>query len=178
MAWPTNIDPGLFVPTTTVWDIGQIYNIDVTSNEFKELLVRLYQTTNNISLALNLKDSGYYAEQEFVTGAQYPPTTPTVGNSPTEGRQVYRKMVSFGALPNATSASVAHGITTSSTFYLTALYAGASNPGTAWLSIPYASPTLNENISISMDATNITITTGIDRTAYTTCYVVIEYLKS
>jgi hypothetical protein len=37
-----NVTSGIFVPTTNVWDVSQIYEIDVTSPQFKELLVRLY----------------------------------------------------------------------------------------------------------------------------------------
>jgi hypothetical protein len=36
-------DYGMFIPTTQVWDVSEIYSTEVTSPAFKELLVRLYQ---------------------------------------------------------------------------------------------------------------------------------------
>jgi hypothetical protein len=64
-------DIGSFVGTTNVWDVSQLYDVDINSDQFKELLVRLYQTVNNIALALNTKESGYYPLNEFMTGQIY-----------------------------------------------------------------------------------------------------------
>ena len=50
-------DPGLYIPTTSVWDVSEIYSTDVTKPEFKELLVRMYQNLNNMAMATNNKDS-------------------------------------------------------------------------------------------------------------------------
>jgi hypothetical protein len=47
-----------------------------------------------------------------------------------------------------------------------------------YIPLPYASPTLVNNIQLSVDATNVTITTGIDYSAYTVTYVILEYIKS
>jgi len=44
--------------------------------------------------------------------------------------------------------------------------------------LPYASSTVNNSISIAVDANNLIITTAIDYSDYTTTYVVLEYLKS
>ena len=37
---------GAYAPTTFIWDVEQLQHIEVTSPEFKELLVRLYQNLN------------------------------------------------------------------------------------------------------------------------------------
>jgi hypothetical protein len=173
-------EPGLFVPTTNVWDVSQLYSIDVNSTEFKELLVRLYQNINNIALALNLKDSGYYVPTEFVNGQLYFPnaTLNTAASGPAPFRQVFRKIINFGALPNAGSKSVAHGILITPTYSFTRIYATATNPNTSFIPIPYASPVLANNIELQVDTVNVTITTGSNRTAYTICYVVLEYITS
>lgn len=179
MASPEQINAGLFVPTTNIWDVAQLYEIDVTSPEFKELLVRLYQNINNISVALNLKDSAYYAEEEFINGQVFPPTVTTVGASPEPTRQVFRKLIDFGALPNAGSTSVSHGLDITSTYNFTRIYGASSDKtGMSYIPLPYASPTLNENISLEVTATDVVITTGIDRTAYTDTWVILEFLKN
>jgi hypothetical protein len=171
---------GSFVPTTNVWDVSSLYEIDVTSDEFKELLVRLYQNLNLISLNLNIKDTGYYDLQQFVNGQLYfqnPSLSSLTPQSPTY-RQVYRLVVNFGALPNAGSKSVAHNISVTSGFSFTRIYATATkNDQTSFIPIPFASPILNENIKLEVTNTNVTITTAIDYSAYTITYVVLEYLK-
>lgn len=173
MSWNSQAEPGLFVQSTQNWDIARLFEIDVTSPEFKNLIVQLYQQINNIALVLNLKDSGYYVEQEFVNGQVFSP-------SPTNpyGVQVFRKVISFGALPNAGTKTVAHGLTITSGFNFTRIYGCATDPSTSFIPLPYSSPTLNQNISLSVDTTNVTITTAIDYSGYTTTWVILEYLKS
>jgi hypothetical protein len=178
MANPQNY--GLFVRTTDVWDTAELQDIDVTSDAFKELLVRLYQNINNIAVATNAKDSAFYNNSEFVTGGQFfanPALSSGTSFNPTL-RPVFRKVINFGALPNTGSKSVAHGITITPSFSFTRIYATATNPNTSFIPIPYASPILVNNIELSVDLTNVTITTGSDRTAYTLTYVVLEYIKT
>lgn len=178
MASPNFNNVGYFVPTTNVWDQGRIFDIDVNSVEFKQLLVRLYQNINIISLALNMKDTGYYMPNNpFVNGQQFfaAPGDPDQKNF----RQVFRLLVNFGALPNATTKSVAHGLTITSTFSFTRIYGCASDQsGMTYIQLPYASPTLANNIELNVDSTNVNIITGSDRTNFTVCYVILEYLQS
>jgi hypothetical protein len=169
---------GLFIPTTNVWDVSPINNAAGLSPDLKELLVRLYQNINNISLAINLKDTGYYDQQQFVNGQKYfpnPALTSSSSQTPVY-RPVTRKVINFGALPNAASKSVAHGLTVTADWSFTRIYGTATNPSTSFIPIPFASPTLNQIIKLEVDATNVIITTAIDQTAYTICYVVLEYL--
>ena len=72
---PDNLyfDGGSFIPTNYVWDVAQVYSTDVTSPEFKELLVRMYQNINNMILALNLKDTGIYNTSPFINSQVYFP---------------------------------------------------------------------------------------------------------
>lgn len=185
MPFPAPTNPqnqvGAFVPTSFIWDVAQIGEVNVNSPEFKELLVRLYQNVTNIANVLNIKDSGYYNTLEFVTGQLYFPNP--ANNSTTaqtaEFRQVIRKSVIFGTLPNAGTKSVAHGITVNAGTTWVNIYATATDPiGLTGIPIPYASPTLINNIEIKVDATNVTIITGSNRTNYTICNVVLEFLQS
>ena len=169
--------PGVFVPTTNIWgDIHLIQSIDVQSDDFKELLVRLYQNVNNICLALNLKDSGYYVQQEFVTSQLF--FAAANANQTDDLRPVFRMVVNFGALPNAGTTSVAHGINISSPYTFTRIYGASSNTdSTSFLPLPYSSPTLNKNIEVNIDDTNINITTAIDYSDYINTYIILEYIK-
>lgn len=178
-SFPNQANPGAFVPTTNIWDPSEIYSTEVTSPEFKELLVRLYQNLNNMSLSLNIRDAGYYDRTEFVCGQLYFPN-PALSSASAKApayRQVFRKVINFGTLPNTATTSVAHGLTITSGFTFTRIYGCATDPSTSFIPIPFAAPTDSENIKIDVDTTNINITTGSDRTGYTVCYVVLEYIK-
>ncbi len=168
---------GLYIPLSNVWDVTRINQIPVNSPDFKQLIVSLYQNINNVVLSLNRKDSGLHDVTEFITGAQwFNPDPSRIGQPRTE----YRKVINFGALGVATK-SVAHGIACTTTTQFVHIYAVASKKTVAfsYLPIPYASVVaVANNIEISVDATNVTIANGIDRSAYDTCTVVLEYLLS
>lgn len=172
---------GVFVPTTYVWDVARLYEVEVTSPEFKELLVRLYQNINSISLALNIKDTGVYNVIEVVNGQVFFPN-PALNSSTAQSpnfRQVYRTVVDFGALPNAATKSVAHGIRITPTTTFTRIYGTASNStGETYIPLPYASPTAANSIEISVDSTNVNITTAISYSAYMSCYAILEYIQN
>lgn len=171
---------GSFVPTTNVWDVSEIYSTDVTSPAFKELLVRLYQNLNKMALVTNVKDSGMYVDSEFVTSCQYfadPNLSSATAQSPVL-RPVFRKVVNFGALPNTATKSVAHGIAPTASFSFTRIYGCSTNPSTSYIPLPYAAPVLVDNIELSADATNVTVKTGSNRTAYTITYIILEYIKT
>lgn len=194
MAFPTPTPQqnqvGAFVPTSFIWDVARITDIDVNSQEFKELLVRLYQNVVNIANVLNIKDSAYYNTLEFVNGQLFFPNPlfdSQTAQSPVY-RQVLRKVINFGTLPNTATKSVAHGITCiafsagpppipGTTF--TRIYAAASDTtGLTYIPIPYASPTAANNIELNVDSSNVNITTGSNRSNFNVCYVILEYLQS
>ena len=171
---------GAFVPTTNIWDPTEIYQTDVTSDAFKELLVRMYQNLNIMSINLNLKDTGYYDTSEFVTGQKFfpkPGLTSLSAVTP-DFRQTYRKVINFGALPNTGTTNIDHGITVDANTIFTRIYGVATDPaGLSYLPLPYASSTAANNIELSVNNTNVTIITGSDRSAYTITYVIVEFMK-
>lgn len=180
MAFPFD-DIGLFLPTTDVFDTQIIYELDINSTEFKEFLVRLRQSVNDIALAVNLKDSAMYFEQEFVNGQiLFPnPALDSTTSAAPDPRQVFRFVMNFGALPNTGTKSVAHNLAPDANWSVTRLYAAATDPvALSYIPIPYASPVLANNIELNVDATNVNITTGSNRSNYTICYVIWEYIKS
>jgi hypothetical protein len=169
---------GAFVPTTNVWDVSHLKEMDINSPEFKELLVQLYQNINNIANVLNIKEGGYYVQQPFVTGALYYPN-PAMPTSTPNYRQEQRVVIDFGALPNTSTKSVPHGMAVGAKWTLTQLYAGSTDPNTlSFLPIPYASATTADIIELNADATNVNITTNSDKTAYTVTYVVMKFLTT
>lgn len=167
------INTGQFIPTTAVFDVAQLYQIEVTSPEFKELLIRLYQQVNNIALNTNNKTSGYYLLEEFVTGSQYfNPNSP----DPLQLRPEFRKTFNIGALPAGVT-TVAHNLAITNTWIFTDIYGAASdNVGFNYYPLGFPSAGGANNIELRVTAVNIIITnnSGIN---FTSCIVTLEYLK-
>lgn len=173
---------GAFVPSNYIWDVQQLYQVDVKSPEFKELLVRLYQNLNNIALVLNVKDSGIYDIQQFINGQLFFPN-PALNSSTAQTpdlRQVYRLVVNFGALPNTGTKTVAHGITCTTETSFTRIYGCSTKPTVPleYIPLPYASAVLANNIELFVDATNVNVITAADYSAYTITYIILEFMQS
>lgn len=90
-----------------------------------------------------------------------------------DGDPIYRTVVSLGAMPVASSASVAHSISSLET--VTALRAVADN-GTTQFQYPRIT-TGGQTSDIRADNTNIIVDTDWTASAYTS-YAVIEYTKT
>ncbi len=170
---------GLFLPTTEIFDTQQLQGGKLSEEQMKEILIRIVQAFNDSNIAMNLKDTGVYSLDEYVSAQTFFPDL-TVSQKP---RPAYRKVIDFGGLPNTGTTSVAHGIAFDTNSIGTRIYGTATDPSAApaglrKIPIPYASPTLANNIEIDIDSTNVNITTGSDRTAFTKCIVVLEYLAS
>ena len=134
--------------------------------------------------AIGDREIGAYPLTEVVNGQKwFANQTKPADNQATNTRFDFRTVVNFGVLPNAGPKSVAHGITTNPLTTFTRIYATATDlTGGVFVSavpIPFADPTALANaIMISVDNTNVTITTGSNRTNFTVCYVVLEYLQT
>jgi len=139
------------------------------SEDPKELRYDINDLYQSIATAVNNKIGGLYVPQEKINSQQYFNT-----NNVQSFRNVYRMVVDFGALPNNTSKSVAHTIEGWNIDYrLTNLYGAATDPAALeGLALP------NDGILLSINQTNVIVTTTSDRTAFTASTVVIEYTKS
>ncbi|NGX57249.1 MAG: hypothetical protein K940chlam3_00135 [Chlamydiae bacterium] len=154
-----------FLPTSIILP-------DVSDDQQHNLI--LTEHLKKVNAAVNDKDIAQYVEQEILNGQKF--FTP---NESGKFRDAFRKVINFGALPDTTSNSIPHGITVDANTVFTRVYAVASDTvNFTYIPIPYASPTDANNIELSVDSTSITITTGNDRSAYTTTYVILEYVKN
>lgn len=177
---PSQLSFGSFVPTTNIWEVQQLQDLNIDP-KLKELLIRLYQNINNISLVLNTKDSAFYFDQEFLTGQIFfpePTLNSTTAQTPNP-RQTFRKVINVGALPNAASKLVPHNIALSQGYIFTRIYGAATQAsGISAIPIPFSSITaVANNIELAVGATDVAIFTSIDYSAFTNCYVVLEYIK-
>lgn len=96
--------------------------------------------------------------------------------SPGNWYPMYRKGIQLGALPNATTKSVAHGISNPHLESIQ-LYGEADN-GTAVLPLPFPHPNAGVSIDLRyLDATNVRLNTGNNWSTYTG-YMWAEYAKT
>ena len=72
-SYPENLGPGAYVNTTEVLDPTEIERLEIPSEEFFRFLNVLSNVVNEINLALNLKDTGYYTLEEFVNSQLFFP---------------------------------------------------------------------------------------------------------
>jgi hypothetical protein len=159
-----------FIPTPGTRELGA-RELDLTA---------LRQSINNIAILLNGKDSGDYPLSEILSCQAWFPNPALNANTPQQPiqRQAFRKVINFGALPNTATKSIPHGITINANTTFTHIYGCATDPSTLFIPLPYASPIAAENIAVFVDPVNVNVTTGSDRTAFTTTYIIVEYLQN
>jgi hypothetical protein len=166
------INTGSYVPTTNVWDVARLYEVEVNSQEFKELLVRLYQNVNNIALALNTKSTGYYINEEFVSGKLF---FNPASNDPLQLRPGFIMTVNTGALGAGVTA-VNHNIAVTNTFKWMFISGAATNTNTlVGYPITFAGAAGN-NIEVTVSATQVLINNNSGVT-FTDSQVTLEYCK-
>lgn len=90
--------------------------------------------------------------------------------------RIFRKKVVFGALPNAATKNVAHGqlndaIAPIDPAKMVRLVSFWASKGDASASLT----AMTSLASVTVDATNVNITTGADQSLYTSCEVVLEW---
>lgn len=170
------MDSGFFVPNSIILDETQLSGKTLDSTEFKQFVINLRSILENHALAINSKDTGQYTDSESIPGQLF-----YIGST-SENSTIFRKRVTFGALPNAGTTSIAHNIPFVASYTLTRLYGAATDPGASlrYIPIPFVDVSGAEpvgNIELNLDATNVNITTTGNGTNFTRCFVVIEYTK-
>lgn len=105
-------------------------------------------------------------------------TTERVIGTWINGKPLYRKVVSFGTLPNNNTKTVAHNI--SNIGIVTSIKGiGINTISHLYYVIPATSvDALGNQIQIYCDNTDIYIKTGIDRSSITESYIILEYTKT
>lgn len=154
MSTPSNASQA-YLPTTLI--------LPSTTDSEKFTYV-LTDFIKKIIQAVNDKEISYYVLTETLTGQKY--FEPDNNN---RFRQIYRKVVDFGALPNTATKSIPHGIDTTPTTQFTAIYGVANELGADAIPI--------SNLEVHVTPTEIAITTSSDLSDYLNTTVVLEYIK-
>lgn len=136
-------------------------------NDPEKIGTQLNQLWQRLTSTVNAKTDGLYVLQEKINSNQY-----FKSSNVQKYRTVYRMVVNFGALPNATAKAKPHNIRWNNQCRLVQAYGAATDP--AGLT---AYPIPNENINLQISQTSVIVTTTSDLTSYTDSTIVIEYTK-
>jgi hypothetical protein len=150
-------------------------DVAVNPSLFMEVINERERSTASI---VNIKENGTFTIEELEAGENW---FAAAGNAISRTRAAFRVVVNFGALPNAGSKSVPHNIPITSMYSATHVYGAATNPTATgnnpiWIPIPRVDAT--DPVALHVTPTNVVITTITNLSAFTTCYVILEYLKS
>lgn len=153
---------------------------DVCPENWDEGRQFIVEQLKKISNAVNIREIGWFLDEELLSGKQFIPgvNSGISGGTEPQYRTVFRKVVNTGTLPNATTTRIPHGITFDSNFTLVQLYGAGTEPpaGATAIPLPFVDIDPNKNIQLYMDGTDVIIVTLANQSKYTKSYVVIEYL--
>ena len=138
-------------PTITVTSVDPGEGVSLAANHF---------------IAVYGEDQDSYSTNEMETNAKW-----------IDGKTIYKKTVNFGALPNATSKQVAHGITNLYRVIEIVGWAYRSGDGTSF-PLPATSASATGAITVTATATDINVSTGTDRSNIAESYITLYYTKS
>jgi len=157
---------------------------DVVPDEWEEAQSMLSDALRLISETVNTKDSGYMIQQEILASSQFYKGT---GEAL---RPIYRKVIDFGTLPDNTTKTLTHGISTNSDgtsidskFTLVNMYLSATkgtitaDPNPISFSLQYYSLDLSADIVLYLTAVNVVVKTLSNYSLYTRSSIVLEYIK-
>lgn len=143
---------------------------DVVPEKWEDARGMITEQLKKISNAVNIREIGWYLDEELLSGKSF---IPTVGQSFTGEtsslyRSILRKVIVFPGLTAGVNIQP-HNIFIDANFTLIQLFAAGTN-ATALTGEPIP----NGADTISYDATNIIITVA---TAYTRAYAICEYCQ-
>lgn len=153
---------------------------DAIPDKWEDAREFIVEQLKKISNAVNIREIGWFLDQELLSGKAFIPgiNDASDGGTNQQFRTVLRKVVDCGALPNTGTKTVPHGITIDANFTLIDLYGAATDPtNLISFSLDRSAPTLAQQVSIFLDANNINITTGSNRSSFTRSFIVIEYIQ-
>jgi len=136
---------------------------DYMPEKWEDARKPLVEHLKKISNAVNIREIGWFLDQEVLTGQQFIPGT-TTNNQ--DFRSILRVVVDFGAIGIGVT-SKPHGVLVDANFSLIDLWGSATN-AVAFTGNPINQP------NITYDATNINITSAA---AYTRVFAFMLYIQ-
>lgn len=153
-------DENIFVKATKTMKIlhlddaiGTLSSLTTTD---KTSLVNALNEVNNKKI--NITTGTEYATNEYI-----------------DNKQVYRKRINFGALPNATTKNVAHRLSNVTFIRMQ----GIATDGSTTISLPFSHISSSAQcVQLSITSENVVIETKTDRSGFNNAYVDLYYTKN
>ena len=169
---------GLGTTTSSENTYGTVNARSGTTTHGKQKAVYVYIKATS-GLAENQQDNVLKDTKNYINNSiSYSTDEVKTGGKWIDGKPIYRKVVDFGALPNATIKEVSFDNINVDTFVKIEGVAMSAN-GTA-VTIPYADVFNNtQSISTFANSTSVSINVGsVNRSDYNKCYITLEYTKT
>lgn len=134
---------------------------EVIPDDPQEMRDFLIERFKQIAESANVKEIGYYLDEELLTGAQFIASSTT----PEQYRSIFRKVIETQPLVVGAN-SFAHGINFDARFTLIKMWTAATD------SVGLTASIITD-ANVTIDATNININAPM---AYDKAYTIVEYL--
>jgi hypothetical protein len=140
---------------------------DAVPEKWEDARPFIVEHLKKIANAVNIREIGWFLDEELLSGKAFIPGTNTGGTSQ-QFRSILRKVIEFPGLTPGVNTQP-HGLTVNGNFTLIQLFGSATD------SVAFTGqPLPNGADTISYDATNIIITVAA---AYNRALAVIEYIE-
>ena len=141
---------------------------DAVPESWEDARPFITENLKKISNAVNIRQIGWYLDEELLSGMQFIPGAPTPGNnSPQQFRSVLRKVIDVGPLILGLNPGVPHDIVFDANFTLINLWVAGTNSATLTARV------INGN-DVIMSALTITITSP---QAFDRAFAFVEYIQ-
>ena len=145
---------------------------------FIKIIITIYQDENITSIT-GYK-FGQITVQNTITNPSpeqsYSLDEQLTGGTWIDGKPIYRKTISCGALPNTTSKTVAHGITNID--WIVDIYGTAATDSGSFILLPHNDYVAQFDVSLNCNANSISIVTTQNQSVFTKSYITLEYTKT
>ena len=169
---PDDIDGVIGIPiSASVTQKEEFANcvISVIAQDINELTFKAV-TKPTIDLPIMI----YTGAESYVEARTNYSTTEKVIGTWIDGKPIYQKTIDCGSLPNTTIKTIAHNISNIDSFVK---IEGIAQNGSNGAPIPFTAIVQTDQLAVYVNATNISIVSGKDRSSYN-AYITLQYTKT
>jgi hypothetical protein len=142
------------------------------SQDWSQFLLQITKFYSDAGYTINAREIAFFDLIELPTGQQWFNTANTQIK-----RNGFRKTYNFSTIAAGATLNIPHGLTNISTF--THIYGTATTVTPTYLPLPYVSTVAAaNNVSLTVDNTNIIIINGAAAANISSGIIVLEYLKN
>ena len=132
----------------------------------------------NMAKLVTLHDAdGEVIYPQTISDMDYSTTEQDTGCKWIDGKKIYKKTISLGTLPNATTKSVAHNISHLNLLVKIEGFAYYPSPTNVFVPLPFVGASMAASISLRIEKSDVVVSCGADRSG-ALGYAVLWYTKT